>query len=88
MDFFWAVIALLVAIIWVISIVDIMGRGMGGKRTAAWLLIVVLLPFIGSLIYWLRREPKPDEAEAQLAAQQDLARAPSDPGGRTQFPGR
>jgi phospholipase D-like protein len=49
--------------IWVVTIVDLFRRHLGSGKTAAWLLIVIIVPFVGSCLYWILR--KPEEGEAQ-----------------------
>jgi uncharacterized membrane protein YhaH (DUF805 family) len=63
-----------VAIIWVVSIVDIVRRRMDAKHTAAWVLLVVVLPVLGSFIYWVQRPATPEEVEQTVGAQADLRR--------------
>lgn len=58
-------VGLLVVVIWGISIFDILRRHLGRQRTAAWLLIVILLPLVGSILYWVMR--KPTDAEIRAA---------------------
>jgi uncharacterized membrane protein YqjE len=81
----WITIAVLALIICVISVVDIVRRHLGAQRTAAWLLIVVILPFFGSLLYWALRKPEPDEVErisrAERALEADAGRRPFDSSG-------
>ncbi len=63
MSIIWFVIAATLLVVWVITIVDIIRRHLGGKRTVAWLLLVLILPFIGAIVYWATRKPEPGEAE-------------------------
>jgi hypothetical protein len=67
----WATIGIALVIVWVISVVDIIRRHLGAKQTSAWLLIVVLLPFVGAVAYWVMREPEPGDAEHIAAADRD-----------------
>jgi hypothetical protein len=71
MSFIWWMIAVAVVIVWAISVVDIVRRHLGGGRTAAWLLIVLILPFLGSVIYWALRKPEPDEIKRTADAERD-----------------
>jgi len=70
--FIWIVIATAVAVVWLLGIVDIVKRGLDGKRTAAWLLIVLLLPILGTILYWVLREPDPGDLRRAEAAQRDV----------------
>jgi len=68
MSFFWGVIAVLLLIVWALSIYDIVRRRLGTKRTAAWVLIVVILPVVGSILYWAMRKPEPGDAQHKYEA--------------------
>jgi len=68
MGFLWAVLAVLLLIVWVLSIYDIVRRHLGAKRTAAWILIVVILPVVGSIFYWWMRKPEPEDAQHKYEA--------------------
>ena len=68
MSLVWGAIALALLIVWAISIYDIVRRPLGRKRTAAWILIVVILPVVGSIAYWATRKPEPGEAEHKFEA--------------------
>ena len=72
MSLLWGTIGLLVLIVWAITIYDIFRRHLGGKQTALWLVLVIILPFIGALIYWATRKETPEDVEGYVAA--DAAR--------------
>jgi hypothetical protein len=55
MSALWIAIGVTVLIVWVFSVVDIFSRHLDRKQTLAWLLIVILLPIAGSILYWLLR---------------------------------
>ncbi len=80
MTFVWAILGFLLLIVWVVTVVDIFRSHLDGKHTAAWVLIVVLLPFVGAIGYWIMRKPPADEAEqarlAQNALREESARRP------------
>jgi hypothetical protein len=83
---FWeaagGVIGIALLVVWGLTIWDLVGRGLGRGKTAAWLVIVLLLPFIGSVLYWVLREPTAEEVEQRLASDRALreseARGPFD----------
>ena len=63
MTIVWIVVAVALLIVWVITMFDIFRRHLGGAKTVAWVLLVVILPFIGAVAYWVTRKPEPGEAE-------------------------
>jgi hypothetical protein len=69
MSLIWGAIGLALVIVWAITIYDIVRRRLGAKRTAAWILIVVILPVVGSIFYWVMRKPEPGEAEHAYEAE-------------------
>ena len=68
MELIWGTIGIVLVIVWVITVVDIVRRHLGAKQTAAWLLIVILLPFVGAVAYWVMRKPTAEEVERQAQA--------------------
>jgi hypothetical protein len=55
MAWFWWLLGILIVVIWVATIVDIIRRrhSRSGGKTAAWILIVLIFPILGSIIYFL-----------------------------------
>ena len=53
-SFGWRSSIALVAV-WVFTVVDLFSRHLDRRHTLAWLLIVILLPFAGALLYWVMR---------------------------------
>jgi hypothetical protein len=70
MEFFWFLVTPFLIILAVVTIVDVV-RHRQGWSIAGWTLLVILLPVIGSLIYWLTRKAAPVDAEEVYMAQQD-----------------
>ena len=68
MGLIWITIGIVLVIVWVITVVDIVRRHLDSQHTAAWLLVVILLPFIGALAYWAMRKPTAAEIERQAQA--------------------
>jgi hypothetical protein len=64
----WVFILLPLVVVWVIGIVDIVRRPLSRQATAAWIVIVLVFPFIGTLVYFLLRKPTPEELQLQRAA--------------------
>jgi len=62
MSLLWVVLAAIVAVVWVITVSDIIKRDLNGGQTATWLIIVIVVPIVGSLLYWaLRRSSPPSD---------------------------
>ena len=82
MTVIWVTVGVALVIVWAITIVDVIRRHLGAQRTVAWLLIVLILPFVGSLLYWLLRKPESGEleraADAQRSLREDVQRRPFD----------
>ena len=68
----WVFILVPVIVIWAVGLVDIFRRDLPRGTKAAWVLIVVLLPIIGTITYFLLR--KPTEKEIEQARQAAAAR--------------
>jgi hypothetical protein len=69
MGLLWTLIGLVVLIIVVLTVVDIVRRHLGAGATTAWILIVIIVPIIGSIIYWVMRKDSPEEVEQSYAAE-------------------
>ena len=72
MGVLWGIIGVLLAIVVIISIFDIVRRHLGAGRTAAWILLVVLLPFVGSLLYWALRPAAAEEVSRQVDLEREI----------------
>jgi hypothetical protein len=76
------VMGVVVLVIWGFTIADLIRARLGAAKTAAWLLIVILLPLIGSLLYWALRKPHEGEVEREyeneLAMREARRRRPAD----------
>ena len=70
--FIWIVIGTAAVIVWIIGIVDIVRRRLDLKHTVAWLLIVLIMPFLGTILYWVLREPDPNDLRLAEAAQREI----------------
>jgi hypothetical protein len=64
-------IGLCVLVIWLVSIVDVFRRHYSGWTLVGWLALIVLLPLVGSLIYWARRKPSGEDVERQYLDEAD-----------------
>jgi hypothetical protein len=72
--FIWIVSACVLAVVWVLSIVDIVRRRYPTWTAIGWIALVLLLPFLGSIVYWLVRKPTPAEVDAAYLAEADYRR--------------
>jgi H+/Cl- antiporter ClcA len=67
------ILAVLVVVVWAFTAVDAFRRHYSSAgRTAAWLVLIVVLPFVGSLVCWLLHKLAPDDVESQGLAEADL----------------
>ncbi len=63
-------LGLLVAVLWVAALVDLVRRDdLDRRQRLGWILIVVLLPLVGSIAYFVRRPILPEEREKMIAAE-------------------
>jgi hypothetical protein len=62
------ILLVLIAITWVVALVDLVRRPdlSGGKRLA-WALLIIILPLIGTVVYFALRPTLPDEADRIIA---------------------
>jgi hypothetical protein len=76
-----------VLVVWVCGLLDLMTKrpDLDGRHRAAWILVIVLFPFLGTLGYFVVRPTLPSEREEMVAAQQAIG-GTEDPHGR--FPRR
>jgi membrane protease YdiL (CAAX protease family) len=75
MTVFFTIAAIALVVIWVITLVDLFRRHYTGWTIVGWLAVIVLLPFIGALIYWGVRKPTAGEVEGQVLAEAELRRS-------------
>ena len=78
--FFLLLIYIPLIMIWAFAVIDIFRRDdIHGGAKAAWLIVVIILPFIGTLIYLIARKPgsTPEERAALEAARTGGAAAPA-----------
>lgn len=84
MQLFWFLVTPIVILIAIFTLVDVFRRVNGGWAMAGWVALVVIVPIVGSLIYWFARPASPDELEQTFLAEQDrryqAARKPIDGG--------
>jgi hypothetical protein len=68
-------LAVLAAVVWVFTLVDLIRQHYPGWTTFGWLMLILLLPFLGSLIYWIVRKPTADDVERARMADADMRRS-------------
>jgi hypothetical protein len=65
----WVFILVPLLVIWAIALYDIFRRDLPAGTKAAWVLIVLFLPVVGTITYFLLRKPTEKELrQAQQAA--------------------
>jgi uncharacterized membrane protein len=81
----WVFILIPVLVIWVAGLVDIVRRDLPRSTKAGWIIVVLLLPVIGTLVYFLIR--KPTEEERRKAGQAATSREAVPERARRRLPG-
>jgi hypothetical protein len=71
----WLIFSVLILIVWVFTLVDIFRRGYSGWTMLGYIALIIVLPFIGSVIYWAVRKPTAAEAERAYLAETDMRRS-------------
>jgi hypothetical protein len=54
--FFRSLILLALAFCWGFALFDLVRHPMPGPKKAAWLMLIVLLPFVGAIVYFVVRQ--------------------------------
>ena len=70
----WVFILLPLIVVWVIGLVDIVRRDLSPQAKLGWILVVVLLPVVGTLVYFVLRKPTEDEIRRAREAAADRPR--------------
>jgi hypothetical protein len=64
------ILGILILICWALGLIDVFKRpDLDRGKRAAWILIIVLLPVIGTIGYFISRPTLPDEADKIIQAQ-------------------
>ena len=61
----------ILAILWVFTIVDVFRRHYSAGTTVGWLAVILLVPYIGAIIYWIVRKPTDAEVEQAILRNAD-----------------
>jgi hypothetical protein len=67
-----AIILGALAVVVVGTVIDVFRRHCSGWTAAGWIALVIVLPFIGALIYWARRTPTATDVEQQRLAEASM----------------
>ncbi len=78
LSIFWTMLEFFIFFLWIWLLIVIFGdifrsRDMGGLAKALWVLFVIIVPYLGVLIYLIARGGKMHERAAAAAAQQQQA---------------
>ena len=68
--FFLLLIWIPLVMIWVFVLIDLFNRDMSGWLKALWIVVIILIPFFGSLIYLIFRPLSVTDTEMQQAVQE------------------
>lgn len=49
----YGIVGLVVLVLWIIAILDIVKSGMDSAKTLIWILVVLLLPVIGTILWFV-----------------------------------
>jgi hypothetical protein len=71
---FAAAIVIPVVILWVAAVADVIRRGDSGLKIAAMLVLILIVPILGPVLYFVFRRPEPVSAEAAYMAEADRRR--------------
>jgi hypothetical protein len=74
MSLLWLLLILLALIVAIFTLVDVFSRHLGAGKAAAWTLLVLILPLLGSALYWIIRPTPTSEVEAARLARSELRR--------------
>ena len=75
MHLLWIFVWSVVVVTAIVTLIDLFrSRHASALATIGWMLLIIIVPFIGSLIYWLTRKSSRSEVERQYQAEADLRR--------------
>ena len=67
--FGFGILGLIILVLWVLGLLDLAKRpDLDRRARMGWLALIVLLPVIGTFVYFARRPTLPDERERIIAA--------------------
>jgi len=71
MSLFWVLVLPIVIFLDIVTIVDVVRRHLGTGATIGWIVLVIILPILGPLIYVIARKPDRGEVEEAYLAEAD-----------------
>jgi len=71
---FGSMIAVAVAILWFAAVADVVRRSGSGLKIAGVLVLILVVPVLGPLLYFAFRRPEPTSPEGIHMAQEELRR--------------
>ena len=74
-----------ITILWIAAVVDLLRHGGSGWRIAGILLLILVFPVLGPLLYFVFRKPDMSPAAAEAALMAQAAKAVASPGERIVF---
>jgi cytochrome bd-type quinol oxidase subunit 2 len=75
MTVLWIIGVTVLAVLWAITLADLFRRHHSAWAKVGWVALIVLLPFIGAVIYWAVRKPTREEVDQQYLAEAELRRS-------------
>lgn len=76
MGLLWIIVAGFLALIAIVTLIDLIRHASerSGLAVAGLAVAIIILPLIGSIIYWVTRTTSQDDVEAQRLAEADVRR--------------
>ena len=71
MTIFWVFVSAVLAILWVFTIIDIFRRHYTAGATVGWIVLVLVIPYLGAIIYWIVRKPTQAEVDQAILKNAD-----------------
>ena len=74
MGLFWAFVAFILVVIALVTIFDAVNhrQAHSGWGLAGWIVLILVLPMIGSIVYWATRRTTTEEVEQQRLAEEGI----------------
>jgi hypothetical protein len=79
MGIIWGALIVLAVCLWFVTVFDLFKRHLGAGATAAWGIIILVIPYAGPLAYWILRKPPADEVQRSVDMQSEIRRGARPP---------